>query len=63
MIQLRSEKNGLRETHTLKEALRLADEDNTIWKISFPLGKERVRLVRGDNEVNWVLDPIEIPDK
>jgi hypothetical protein len=42
----------------LKEALDHAIEDKTVWKVSFSLGEERVRLVRGDN--GWVLE--QLPD-
>jgi hypothetical protein len=56
-IQLRSELNGLRYVKTLKEALSLAKQDKSIWKISFSLGEERVRLIR-DSVDGWVLTNI-----
>lgn len=47
-VQTRSEKNGLRTFPTIKEAMQHAEEDETVWKVSFPVANgERVRLVRG----------------
>lgn len=59
-IQTRSEANGCQYFNSLKEAFDAAKQDSTIWKISFALGKERVRLVKQygfDNE-EWVYQPI-----
>jgi hypothetical protein len=48
-VQTRSETTGLRYFKTLDEAFSHAEEDDTVWKISFIFGKESVRLVkRGD---------------
>jgi hypothetical protein len=57
MIQLRSEETGLHQVETLQEALSRAEKDKTIWKISFSLGEERVRLIKFQNE--WVLKPLK----
>ena len=47
MIQTRSEINGLYEYHNADEAFKAAEEDLSIWKISFSLPNGgRVRLVR-----------------
>lgn len=59
-VQTRSEANGIKLFSTLKKALEAAEEDTSIWKISFwtEVPSERVRLVRSaDNE--WVLDQME----
>jgi hypothetical protein len=45
-VQTRSEENGLKFFKTIKEAVKEAEKDITVWKISFSIGKERVRLVR-----------------
>lgn len=46
MIQTRSETNGLGQFNTLQEAIEASKKDKTIWKISFTLNGERVRMVR-----------------
>lgn len=65
-IQTRSEENGLHNFDTLKEALDNADQDASVWKISFdgPDGS-RVRLVAAPaedeegNEVScWVFQAL-----
>lgn len=46
-VQTRSEENGLLYHKTFKGALKHADEDPSVWKISFSLSNgERVRLVK-----------------
>lgn len=45
-VQTRSEVNGLQQFATFSEAINAAKKDHTIWKISFDLNGERVRLVR-----------------
>jgi len=55
-FQTRSEENGIAHYPTLKAAREIARIDQTIWKISFSVGEERVRLVRyGDHREKWVL--------
>lgn len=56
MVQTRSEENGLNEFHSLVEALRHADHDRTVWKISYTSGDRRVRLIR--TEHGWVDRPL-----
>jgi hypothetical protein len=58
MIQLRSEETGIINVETLQEALSRTEKDKTIWKISFSLGEERVRLVRLEDG-NWTLRPLK----
>jgi hypothetical protein len=60
MIQTRSEETGLREHNTLQAAFLTAACDPTIWKISFDLGSERVRLVKRDivSKEYWIYEPI-----
>ena len=45
-FQTRGSENGLEYFDTLGEALAAARKDGTIWKISFDVHGERVRLVR-----------------
>ena len=53
-FQLRSEVNGISYTSLIKYALEMANEDRTIWEISFEIGSgESIRLVRA-NGVNGV---------
>ena len=56
LFQTRSEDNGMDWHTSMKEALAAAKDDPSIWKISFPVGKEMVRLVERDG--NWVYEPI-----
>ena len=52
-VQVRSEETGTRHFDSLEDALKEAAKDKTIWKISFFLGNEPVRL-RKENQI-WVL--------
>lgn len=52
---------------TLKEAMASADaDDSTVWKVSFSIGHERVRLVRDvdslidGSRTSWVYEPITL---
>ncbi len=45
-VQTRSEEFGIRNFDTVQEALEAAKKDETIWKISFNVSEERIRLVR-----------------
>ena len=59
-VQTRSEVTGIQTFETLREAMKVANTDTTIWKISFPMGNgERVRLIRRESG-QWVYEPIEI---
>lgn len=58
-FQTRSETHGLRSFETLSDALTAAKEDESIWKISFTVGKEMVRLLRTTGD-EWVYEPILI---
>lgn len=63
-VQTRSERNGIKNFSTLKEAVAHANKDTSVWKISFTLPSgERVRLVAQlideDTDMHdWVYDPI-----
>lgn len=63
LVQTRSEDSGLEEFATLKEAFDRAEEDKSIWKISFTISSgERVRLVREWDQYFkdiWVYEPID----
>jgi hypothetical protein len=57
-VQTRSEENGLNQFDTVQEALDYAKNDLTVWKISFKLGNERLRLVKHEYPTTseWVLE-------
>jgi len=58
-VQTRSEENGLQYHETLEEAMREANKNFTIWKISFSHKNERVRLVRDhSNPHMWVYESV-----
>lgn len=60
-FQTRSEVTGIQTFETLREAMKAAEEDSTIWKISFPISHgERVRLIRIAETGYWVYEPLEI---
>jgi len=57
-VQTRSESHGINYYETLALAIAAADNDETIWKISFSLATgERVRLVY-DGVVGWIYEPL-----
>lgn len=56
-IQTRSEDTGLNHYATLGEAFNAASKDDSIWKISFSFGNERVRLRKCQN-IGWIYEPI-----
>lgn len=64
MFQTRSEETGMARFATLKEAIAYANEDPSVWKISFGVknvhgGSERIRLVRFPPDIStWVYAPI-----
>ena len=55
-VQTRSETNGLRDFDMIKEAIAHAEKDKTVWKISFAVAGERVRLVRYLDV--WTYEPV-----
>ena len=66
-VQTRSEDTGINIHKSFEAAFKNAEEDPSIWKISFSLSNgERVRLVRqilakeSGNETQWVYEPIEV---
>lgn len=66
-VQIRSEENGLAWVDSIEEAMKKAEDDISIWKISWTdkTTNERIRLVRvtfpdqGDMEY-WVYEPIKV---
>lgn len=71
-VQLRNDDGATWEVGSVKEAFEAANEDDTIWKISWAEGDHRIRLVRphtlnGDGNINWdggwLYEPIEIPNE
>ncbi len=60
IFQTRSEDTGLISHESIKEALREAKADRTIWKISFGLpNNERIRLIRYAEDDRWILELVE----
>lgn len=57
-LQTRSEKDGLNYFATLSEALKFAEQNKSVWKISFSFEGERVRLVRRDD--GFVVELLDI---
>ena len=58
-VQTRNKAGKLRYFSTVKEALAFAQKDLTVWKISFPLDDERVRLIRdGDSFILSQMDKL-----
>lgn len=62
--QLRSEETGISYAPTIREALEFAEQDLTIWKISFnsEIG-DRIRLVKRrifSDTYEWVLEPLPL---
>ena len=56
-IQVRSEELGVRQFKTLQDALSYAQDNRSVWKISFEIiDGTRVRLVREDNQ--WIYESI-----
>lgn len=62
--QTRSEENGLAYHDTFGQAWKAAVSDPTIWKISFAVEEERIRLVRGVDALcdYWRYEPIKLPE-
>jgi len=67
-FQTRSEENGLKYFESLKLAMAEALNDDSVWKISFPISAhERIRLVRhyvptsrpGLYDTAWWYEPLE----
>ena len=57
MIQTRSEEKGIHNHKTLQDALRIAGDDQTIWKISFEIcDGTRVRLVK--TQEGWIYENV-----
>jgi hypothetical protein len=58
--QLRSEETGMSYAKTLREALRMTEEDETIWKLSFlSESEDHIRLVRMGNTNEWKLERLQ----
>lgn len=62
-VQTRSEENGIDFHSSIADAMKAAEKDPSIWKISFYAEgkKERVRLLKHSTEGDWVYEPIHIP--
>ena len=57
-VQTRSEDGGLKFFASLNDAMDYANSDKTVWKVSFSVGEDRVRLVKeGDS---WVYRPLKL---
>jgi len=55
-VQTRDESGELKFFKTIKEAFAYATQNKEVWKISFSIGEERVRLVR--THVGFVYEPL-----
>jgi hypothetical protein len=57
-VQMRREDGGLLYSETIKEVMNMAEDDLSIWKISWTdsASNDRVRLVRQGK--TWVYEPI-----
>jgi hypothetical protein len=56
-VQTRSQNGGLQNFTTIKEAMKHAWNNKDVWKISFAVGNECVRLTRNEDGY-WMYDPI-----
>jgi hypothetical protein len=53
-VQVRSEETGLRYFRTVVQAFKYAEEDRSVWKVSFETAAgERVRFVRSPEVAGW----------
>lgn len=69
-VQLRREDGGLLHARTVAEAMKMAGEDSTIWKVSWTdnITDERIRLVRKEftqkgteaKACLWIYEPIVV---
>lgn len=60
MIQVRTNDGGLNYFESLPAAIKWAEE-NDAWKVSFPVGESRCRLVKAlthARSIAWVYEPI-----
>jgi len=57
-FQTRSEENGIKYFKTLDDAFQHAQEDLSVWKISFKEKDQRIRLVRESDSNCWSYDSI-----
>ena len=57
-VQVRREDGAILFARSVTDAMQMAQEDQTIWKISWTDIDERIRLVRRDSV--WVFEPIPI---
>lgn len=67
-VQVRSEETGTREFDSWAEAFDYAQEDPSVWKISWwdskVTGKvSRVRLTRDQGSQDWNYEPLEVGDE
>jgi hypothetical protein len=58
MYQTRSETTGLRSFARFEFAHAYAEEDRTVWKISWLENGESIRLIRAEGEKSWDLEPM-----
>ena len=55
-VQTRSEETGFKYHKTVREALKYAEKDKTVWKISFTSeGGESIRMLRYADGPNFVI--------
>lgn len=56
-VQTRSDEGELRYFDTIAEAMAYAESEPLVWKVSFAVGDERVRLVRNGHG-QFVYEPL-----
>jgi len=66
-VQLRFEDGSIMEAQSINEAMRIAKEHRSIWKISWTdaITDERIRLIRrvsGPIQDVWIYEPLLSPE-
>lgn len=54
--QTRSEKSGVMQHISLHQAFTYAEQDKSVWKISWSEGTDRIRLVKIND--GWKYEPL-----
>lgn len=60
-FQVRHDNGAIEHYPSMRDAYRAALKDKTIWKISFTVGNERIRLLR-EGGADFSYDPISLQD-
>jgi len=57
-FQTRSEETGIILHNSMNDALNYADEDKSVWKISFTIPNTNERILLVKTEYGWILENI-----